>query len=169
MSTSTKVKSGYEISELVGRKAFTELMGEFHPERVNLIKHTNYEFESFDTHMVIKSKGKELNVLVEIKTRNKTFSDYILEEKKQKGMIRYCKENKLKNVVLLYVNFCPEGTYIWNITNVSKYNKKTIYCNRNTVRSTYDKVSKTVYKVKPTDGTSYKYIIDLKRLTKELN
>ena len=53
--------------------------------------------------------------------RDKTFNEYILEKEKLDRINKHRERLYIdkEQVVILYINFCPEGTYCWNISNIS--------------------------------------------------
>lgn len=81
--------------------------------------------------------------LLEFKQRFKAFDSYIIEEHKferlmeakQKGLA--C--GRYKNVIVLYINFTPNGRHIWNITNdkIDK-NNRSRYFSVNSAKTTFN-------------------------------
>lgn len=164
-------KSEFEIRELIGRKAFDEVYGS-HCSNIK-IEYTDYKFETYDAFFSFtNSNGKKKYVVIEIKVRSADYSSYIFEEKKSVSMNKVYKELGVDkdDVKLLYVNFTPSAAYIYDVTNIdSKYSTSTLKCNKNTVYSTSDKVSKEVYYLPTSDAIKkVDYCIDVANLREEI-
>lgn len=87
-------------------------------------------------------------VFVEIKIRYDNFDSegYVFETKKYNSIVKLAEEKLYltpDEYKILYINFTPSGTYIWN-TDIIKYLEiKTDKMNITTCKSRYEKTNKT--------------------------
>lgn len=98
---------------------------------IYLSHYVTSEFESanYDLSITVQNKLTEkwLRVYIEVKTRTQVYDEYFLEEKKWKQMNK-TGINIGGEFLLLYINFTPKGTFLWNITDYTKFNSKIIEC-----------------------------------------
>jgi len=165
---------GFIVDELIGRKAFEQLMAKYRPDSKLEIRYTDARFSPYDAAWDYVTKdGTKRTVLVEIKVRNATYSDYILEHAKFLGMdkIAFATKKFRKDVTLLYVNFCPEATYIWDISKANEKHTLTSIWARKTTRgaNTYEDVEKRVFNLPTSEAQKYKFIIDKQAIREELS
>jgi hypothetical protein len=154
----------FEKREYLGREALRELKV-LYP---NLFKYdlhfttdTYAAYDAFyhiidsDTHSITK------RVLIEIKIRDRHFPEYILETKKLNSLKKIRKDLGFNEdeMSILYINFCPNETIIWNIDKINNDVKTNEY-NKATAVSRKDKVSKDVIMLQPTEGKQLDYILD---------
>lgn len=154
----------FEKREYLGREALRELKV-LYP---NLFKYdlhfttdTYAAYDAFyhiidsDTHSITK------RVLIEIKIRDRHFPEYILETKKLNSLKKIRKDLGFNEdeMSILYINFCPNETIIWNIDKINNDIKTNEY-NKATSVSREDKVSKDVIMLQPTEGKQLDYILD---------
>jgi hypothetical protein len=93
--------------------------------------------------------GNDVNVIAEIKVRDKVYSDYIIEKSKlerlQGEALRLQNLDGKKRLVY-YVNFCNNIAYFFNVTATEKWFRSgNLVMNRNTVKSTTEKILKEIY------------------------
>ena len=153
--------------EWLGRTALNELK-QLYP---NLFKYriffTDGKYDPYDAHFyIINEKGEILkNVKIEIKIRDKSFPTYILEKKKLDSIRKRCEVNLKDNeYVILYLNFTPDGTYLWNITNLNTDNTSIINANKATSSSRTHKIDKEVIYLDPKTSKSLNYVLDTDKL-----
>ncbi len=60
-------------------------------------------------------KGKQY--ILEAKVRTASYDAYLLEEQKYDNLMAFAKEC---NMDVLYVNFTPSGTYVWNLSDMTR-------------------------------------------------
>lgn len=159
----------YNFREWLGRTAFKDLqLKGLLPKKWEL-KFTADYYSYYDSYFQLGNK----NVFVEIKVRDKTYGDYVLERNKCKNLNSvytnlYLRQDEVK---FLYVNFCVEGTYLWDIDNyVFNYDKikwGNKEMNKATSSSRTDKVDKSCVMLKPSDGKTIDYKINKNQLIKE--
>lgn len=98
---------------------------------------------------------------IEIKVRNSVFPTYYMEPKKYKDIETIALKNLSKEEFdILYINFTPEGTFLWNATNLlnnNKYNMDSKWANKATMASTTDKKEKDFYAFDKEDAKFYEY------------
>jgi hypothetical protein len=165
--------NGYIVEELIGRKAFEQLMAKYRPDSKLKIRYTDARFSPYDAAWdYVTNDGKKRTVLVEIKVRHDTYSNYILEHKKFLGMdkIAFATKQFRKDVTLLYVNFCPEATYIWDISKANeKHTLASMWATvKNQRTNRYEDVEKQVYNLPTSEAHKYKFIIDKQAIREEL-
>tara|TARA_R110000850_G_scaffold53256_5_gene127877 strand:- start:1651 stop:2133 length:483 start_codon:yes stop_codon:yes gene_type:complete len=155
-------KTAYDIQEDLGRKAFSQLIKNTVKD-VPEIKYEQDPYSIFDASFTYKNAQNITKyVFVEIKVRSRKFNEYILESKKFNAMHNIYKSKNIKkeDVSLLYVNFCPDGSFIWDMDEIeSKYTLQDSIFNRNTTESRYNKTQKQVYYLKTSDAIKYNFII----------
>lgn len=96
-------------------------------------------------------------IIIEIKIRNMIFEEYILEPKKVTNIKRYCKNHMCLDegeYKIYFVNFTPNGTYIWNTNIIDKLEIKVLNCNKDTMVENIKKVNKKVYYL-PTEKAKF--------------
>jgi len=87
---------------------------------------------------------------------------FIFETKKYNGLVKISKLDPDKNEIL-YINFLPDSTIIWNISLLEKkglLKKTNKYMNVATMKSRSDKKDKKIYLLKEEWGKKYNYIFD---------
>lgn len=156
----------FEKREYLGREALKELK-KIYP---NLFKYdihfTTDTYASYDAfYHIIDSETHSIKkrVLIEIKIRDREFPEYILETKKLNSLKKIRKDLGFNEdeMSILYINFCPNETIIWNIDKINndivtnEYNKATSISRTN-------KINKDVIMLKPSEGKQLNYILDEK-------
>ena len=109
-------------------------------------------------------------VYIELKIRNRVFDSYLLESKKMNSLLKIRKDMYFTEdeATILYINFCPNETIIYNIDKVKNLPTEKLIANKCTVNSKTDKIEKTVIMLKPTDGKQIEYIINENEIIKRL-
>ena len=78
-------------------------------------------------------------------------------------------EVTVDDCVFLYVNFTPEKTVTWNISNVDNEIKtEEGMFNKATSKNTYDKKVKSVYYLPVRDGQVSSYVLDREAIVNQL-
>lgn len=156
-------QDNFEREEFIARKALLELK-ELYPNYFKYdIKFTEDKFSEYDAYYFVEKDGIiTKRVLIELKIRKTIFPDYILESKKLNSLLDIREELYLneEELGLLYINFCPNETIIWNIDSVKETKKSKIHANKATSLSRTDKKDKSVLMLKPEEGIQLKYIIN---------
>ena len=166
----------YQFREWLGRTALKDLqIKDLFPKKYN-ISYTGDYYCVYDAY----TKGNnDKPILIEIKVRDRQYDDYMLEYNKCRDLCDIARNNlylKENEMTFLYVCFCIEGTYIWNI-NHYVFNYDTIdwegdkkddkKFNKSTCKSREDKVTKKHIMLNPKDGKIIKYRINRNQLIKE--
>lgn len=99
----------------------------------------------------------------EAKIRTQEYTNYVLEFKKLKSLQRLIRDNNLEDDTtdILYINFTPNRTYVWNISkliNTNKLKLTDMVMNKQTSNSRMDKINKKVYLLEVEDATIFDYI-----------
>lgn len=159
-----KFTNDFEKREFLGREALRELKV-LYP---NLFKYdlhfTTDTYAAYDAfYHIIDSNTHSITkrVLIEIKIRDRQFPEYILETKKLNSLKKIRKDLGFneKEMSILYINFCPNETIIWNIDKINNDIKTNEY-NKATAFSRKDKISKDVIELKPSEGKQINYILN---------
>lgn len=154
-----KFKNNFQKREYLGRQAVKELK-QLHPDKFKYdLEETGDTFSPYDMYYYTEDK----KVLLEVKIRDKDFDTFILEVKKLEALQKIKSESN-EEIVLLYLNFTPTKTIIWNITNIDSSNSKTIIANKTTEISRNCKVEKEVIYLNPKDGYILDYVLDEDKL-----
>jgi len=139
---------------------------------LQMLPTTNLKFSSryapFDAYIVTKDKI----FLIEMKVRYATYPDYLLEAKKLKGLLAARKKiNKDtgKKVVLLYLNFTPKGTYIWDLDRaINGLKESTVSANRYTAKVSNTELKSCYYLPTNKAHRKYKYIFNKEEIVKSI-
>lgn len=159
-----KFTNDFEKKEFLGREALKELQ-KLYP---NLFKYelhfTTDTYAAYDVfYHIIDSETHSIKkrVLIEIKIRDREFPEYIIETKKLNSLKKIRKDLCFNEdeMSILYINFCPNETIIWNIDKINndivtnEYNKAT------SVSRTH-KINKDVIMLKPSEGKQLDYVLN---------
>lgn len=131
------------------------------------------EFAPYDAYKDSVIDGKRIRYLIEIKIRNGSYPDYMLDSAKLSSMraekAKLLNSKEFDQVLLLYVNFTPSGSYIWDIEkNIAGKTPGSDYLRRTTAAPS-SSVMKRIYYLQVTKATKYPYVIDIENLTSNLN
>lgn len=151
----------FQQSELIGRKALEEAF----PNRN--FQYTTGEYDTYDAFI----DGDFKISLFEIKIRNASYDDYILESKKLNALIREAKklyEQGYITVNIYYVNFTPSGTYVWDLSKAVKNLKKGSAFAGKTTAEASSKVNKSVYYLPVNRAYKIDYIINKEEIVEKL-
>lgn len=158
----------YEKREWLGREALKDLQTlntDFFKYKINF---TTGQYDDYDAFYFIYDTDNKFKkyVWIEIKVRDKTFPDYILEKEKLDRMIKQRERLYLKKeeVVFLYINFCPEGTYCWNITEMDDNEWERMEMNKSTSNNRIEKENKLVKLLDIDRSKQFDYILNEKQL-----
>lgn len=168
MNTKQLFASDYDEREFIGRQALRDLQRDY-PEKFKYELFDNPEqYGAYDAYYFAldhTTQSIKKRIWIEIKIRDKVFPDYILENKKIRGLESERKKLSLNKdeVVFLYLNFTPNGAYLWNITDVDHLESEKREMNKATSTSRTDKTDKDVKMLDPDDAYFFDY-----RLNKNL-
>lgn len=163
--------------EFYGRQALKELQNDY-PEKFRFeIFENNDKYAHYDAYYFVldhNTQSIKKRVWVEIKIRDRVFPDYFLEVKKWNNLEK--ERNALglnkDEVVYLYLNFTPEGVYMWNISDIDKYEKEKRLMNKATSTDRNNKIDKEIVNLKTNDAYKFDYYLNkdliLKRYTDKL-
>lgn len=166
-----KFKDNYEKREFIGFHSLLDLQ-KLNSETFKFEIRRMPDYSSFDAYYFI-TNGDTMSikkrVFVEIKIRDKVFPDYYLQKKKWDDIDKYRRNVSLDKdeVIYLYVNFTPEGTFIWNITDMSGKETEWREMNEYTESSRYEKVNKEVWGLEKEEAKFFDYTIDETRILNE--
>ncbi len=165
-------KDDYQMREWLGRTALKDLQlkGLF-PKKFD-ITYTGDYYCVYDAY----TKGdNDKSILIEIKVRDNQYDNYILEYNKCRDLCAIAKTNlylKENEITFLYICFCPEACYIWNINHyVFNYdqiewdNDKKF--NKSTCKSRDDKINKDHIMLETSNSKKINYKICKNRLIEE--
>jgi hypothetical protein len=162
----------FEKNEVIAREALLELN-----KKYNLftgdIHFTTDTYSAYDAFYFIiddVTHNIKKRVYIELKIRSRIFDSYLLESKKMNSLLKIRKDMYFTEdeATILYINFCPNETIIYNIDKVKNLPTEKLIANKCTVNSKTDKIEKTVIMLKPTDGKQIEYIINENEIIKRL-
>jgi hypothetical protein len=153
----------YEKNEWLGREALKELKL-IYPQYFKWDLHfTTGKWDDYDAYFFIIDETQRIKkrVWIELKIRERIFPNYILEKKKLNQLRRKRDELFLKEdeVIFLYINYTPNETILWDITNIDMTKTQKIMANKATCESRTNKTNKDVILLDPKDGKRLEYII----------
>ena len=154
----------FEKREFLGREALKELKV-LYPNYFKYDLHfTTDTYAAYDAYYhIIDSNTHSITkrVLIEIKIRDREFPEYILETKKLNSLKKIRKDLGFdeKEMSILYINFCPNETIIWDIDKINNDIKTNEY-NKATAVSRTNKINKDVIMLKPSEGKQINYILN---------
>lgn len=164
----------FEQREEIARAALLELQ-ELYPYIFKYnISFTIDKFARYDAYyMVLNDETQSIKkrVWIELKIRDTSYLDYILEDKKYQDILNEMNNMGFSNddVDILYLNYTPDGTYIWKINNIDKkYQVEDKLMNKCTTISRNNKSNKKVYMLETKDAKKLNYIIDVDRIFKKI-
>ena len=114
----------FHKKEMIGRWALSELQ-ELYPATwkwpIHYTEHTYSAYDAFchildpDNHYSIKKR-----IMIEIKTRNTIYNEYILEKAKYDKLMNLRKSLSLtpSELSIYYINFTPEGVLMWDLDKI---------------------------------------------------
>ena len=158
-----KFENEFQKNEEVARYALKE-MNEKYKLFNGDIQFTSDVYSAYDAFYFIiddVTHNIKKRVYIELKIRNRVFDSYLLETKKMNSLLKiredmYFTEDE---ATILYINFCPNETIIYNIDKVKNLPTEKLIANKCTVNSKTDKIGKTVIMLKPTDGKQINYVL----------
>jgi hypothetical protein len=166
-----KFLDDYQKREWLGRRALLELQKLYSKTFKYEINFTPGRYDDYDAYFTIFDENGSFKkaIWIEIKTRYKTYPDYYLEKEKWDRIEDYRKRNYIdkKDVLYFYLCFCPEGTYIWNITNMENVKWTKEYMNKSTSKSRKEKENKPVVCLKIEDSKSFNYTLNEFKIIKD--
>ena len=137
----------FQQLELIGRTGLVEAF----PNRD--FQFTTGEYDAYDAYIIEDFKIS----LFEIKIRNASYDDYMLELKKLKALLKIREEFYKKGYItvnIYYINFTPEGVYVWDLDRAIANLKKDISRAAKTTAAPSNKVIKSVFFL-PTNRAYY--------------
>ena len=167
-----KFESEFQKNEEVARYALKE-MNEKYKLFNGDIQFTSDVYSAYDAFYFIiddVTHNIKKRVYIELKIRNRVFDSYLLENKKMNSLLKIRKDMYFTEdeATILYINFCPNETIIYNIDKVKNLPTEKLIANKCTVNSKTDKIEKTVIMLKPTDGKQIEYIINENEIIKKM-
>jgi hypothetical protein len=163
LSTNTQ-RPENRLNEDIGRAALLDM---FQKKGVDLdIKFTTNDWDSYDASWIYtNSCGQVRTAIVEIKIRYATYRDYILQPSKRQGMEDHAirdGHHDMSTTSFFYINFCPEGSYLWDITNVDAGRAKKTMCNKDNGGGRGGKIlrSTSTIMLKPSEGADLNYVMN---------
>ena len=167
-----KFESEFQKNEEVARYALKE-MNEKYKLFNGDIQFTSDVYSAYDAFYFIiddVTHNIKKRVYIELKIRNRVFDSYLLETKKMNSLLKIRKDMYFTEdeATILYINFCPNETIIYNIDKVKNLPTEKLIANKCTVNSKTDKIEKTVIMLKPTDGKQIEYIINENEIIKKM-
>ena len=145
----------------------------------NLFEGDNFDidirpYEGNDKYDVLISKHNDGSIykryIIELKIRDKDFDSegYVYETKKHKSLMDI-KNLDGDNNEILYINFTPNGTYIWFIDRIiANYKPIRKKMNKATMNSRSDKSNKGTYLLLPKDAKKYEYRWDIRQFNEKI-
>lgn len=158
-----KFSDDFERREWYGRQGLKKLQ-ELYPNTFRWELHfTSGQYDPYDAYFIIYdpiTQQLKKRVWIEIKWRDKSFDQYILETKKLKQLIKLRGSLYLDStdVQFLYLNFTPDGTYMWDVTNYSPDESESLVANKETSKSRQNKIKKDVIYLP--EGKKFNYILN---------
>lgn len=158
-----KFENEFQKNEEVARYALKE-MNEKYKLFNGDIQFTSDVYSAYDAFYFIiddVTHNIKKRVYIELKIRNRVFDSYLLESKKMNSLLKIRKDMYFTEdeATILYINFCPNETIIYNIDKVKNLPTEKLTANKCTVNSKTDKIEKTVIMLKPTDGKQINYVL----------
>lgn len=158
-----KFENEFQKNEEVARYALKE-MNEKYKLFNGDIQFTSDVYSAYDAFYFIiddVTHNIKKRVYIELKIRNRVFDSYLLETKKMNSLLKIRKDMYFTEdeATILYINFCPNETIIYNIDKVKNLPTEKLIANKCTVNSKTDKIGKTVIMLKPTDGKQINYVL----------
>lgn len=98
-----------------------------------------------------------LRVYIEVKVRYSNYEDYFLQKDKFDSIEKTAKYIGGKYLIL-YVNFCLDGTYIWDLRDINKFKLEKRSCRKYTSVKDITYVDKKVYMLPKTEAKYIPYI-----------
>lgn len=153
----------FEKNEVIARYALKE-MNEKYKLFNGDIQFTSDVYSAYDAFYFIiddVTHNIKKRVYIELKIRNRVFDSYLLESKKMNSLLKIRKDMYFTEdeATILYINFCPNETIIYNIDKVKNLPTEKLIANKCTVNSKTDKIEKKVIMLKPTDGKQINYVL----------
>jgi hypothetical protein len=148
----------YFNKEKIGREQLLRLIS--NQNKNVTVNFTDDKYAVYDAYWSYTDHhGNEVYIIAEIKVRDKVYSDYIIEKSKlerlQGEALRLEKKDGKKRLVY-YVNFCNNIAYFFNVTEKRTWFKSgNLVMNRNTVKSTTEKILKEIYYLPTTKSIRY--------------
>jgi hypothetical protein len=163
-----KFEDDFARREFLGREALKEIQL-LHPGKFKYqLQFNTDKYGCYDAFYFVIDENQQLvkRVWIEIKIRDTVYDKYILETKKHSGILSEIKRMFLttEDVTILYLNLCPNESYIYNITDISKYKIEVLKANKQTSISRTVKIDKNVIYLDPNDGVKLNYIMNEKEL-----
>jgi len=160
----------FEKKAFIERAAFKSLLSLYNVFPGYEIMYTPVEGKQCYDVMLYKLNDGIMcdRVFIEIKVRDVVYSDYFLETKKINSIKKMCDDLFLTEdeYKILYMNFTPQGTYIWNCNIIKDIKITKQLMNKATSNNTTDKVLKSKYDLPTDKARKYNYTWDEQQLKK---
>lgn len=114
--------------------------------------------DKYDLSICYQGEDKSyLRVYIEVKVRHNQYEDYFLQKDKIESIEKAAKFIGGKYLIL-YVNYCLDGTYIWDLRDMSKFKLDKRSCKKYTSVSNVTYVNKKVYMLPKTEAKYISYV-----------
>jgi hypothetical protein len=159
----------FERREFVGRQGLL-ILQELYPNTFKYkIEFTQDIYAAYDAmFFIIDTNTQSIvkRVWIELKIRDKVFDSYLLENKKMNSLLKLRKDMFFTDdeVTLLYINFTPEETIIYNLDKVKNLPSEKKVMNKATSVSRKNKVEKSVIMLSKENGKVLNYILDEQKI-----
>lgn len=159
----------FEKSSFIERCAWKNFLKLYNPFPGYEIMLMPYEGYSIYDVMLYKIENHIITnrVFIEIKVRKVVYDSYFFETKKYNSIVKLCKEElclRDDEFKILYLNFTPTGTYIWNTDIIKDMNVTKQVMNKATMSDRTNKVNKTKWDMPIDKSKKYNYIWDERQL-----
>lgn len=133
------------------------------------IEFTQGEYDPYDAmFFIIDTNTQSIikRVWIELKIRKTAYDTYLLETKKMNSLLKLRKDMFFTEdeVTLLYINFTPNETIIYNLDKVKNLPIEKKVMNKCTAISRTNKIEKNVIMLKPEDGKILNYILNEEKI-----
>jgi hypothetical protein len=154
----------FEKREWLGREALKEVK-EMYPQYFKYeLQFTTDKYDDYDAYYFVIDKDTfsiTKRVIIEIKIRDTSFDEYILEEKKYKALLKKRESMGFSKdeMSILYINFTPDNTIVWDLDKID-FNKEKLVANKATSDSRSNKINKSITYLNPSMGKVIKYSLN---------
>lgn len=162
-----KFTDDFEKREFLAREALKELNIKYPKLFKNELFFTNDKYSSYDSFYFLTDDSGSIKkrVKIELKIRDKDFDEFLLEKKKLKSIRKDCRTYLNDDEYsILYINFTPTQTILWDITDINEDNTSKLLANKATSVNRIDKENKDVIMLSPDDGIKLRYILNEREL-----
>lgn len=155
----------FEKREFIAREALKELK-KLYPNYFKYELHfTGGKYDEYDAYYhIIDPATHSINkrVIIELKIRDTIYEEYLLETKKMNSLLKVRKNLGFNenDMTILYINFCPDMTIVWNIDDVKDNKTSNLRANKATSVDRNNKVNKSIIMLKRIEGKCLNYVLE---------